>query len=300
MTPEYVFPHLDDQIIRSWNRSIIQAWFIGAHIDMGGSAKRDGLSLYPLQWMLLESQAKGLVLEFSVMFDHRVQIDNPLRVVFPESKSDGKGSETWTCTTENGVDVWMQDLRQVHELPKYKSRYAIQLNNHKSVFWPRKAREPFNTDGYLRGFCSFGEIGLRGNPEFIRLRFTAHQGTIIHPSVYQLLDEFLYTALNKKAQQFHEQIGNWRPKMLGMLGDELNLLNQGFWANRECVHVDDLQVIRILVCGNTGVGKSTLINRIFGIEIVSLAYFPSSQLCLFNHRLRAPTAIEASTELKMN
>ena len=268
-TPEYVFPYLDDRITRSENRSIIQAWFIGAHIDMGGSAKRDGLSLYPLQWMLFESLSKGLRLEFTEVLNDRVRIDNPLRVVFPESESDGKGKETWTCTTKNGVDVWIQDLRRVHELPKYESRYAIHLNDRKSVWWPRKDREPFNTDGELRGYCSYGEIKLRSNLGFVHLRVAAHQGTILHPSVYLMLDEFAYKALNKKVFLYRDEIEKWRMKMLGTSGHEGNLLNQGFWSNRESVDVKNLNFIRILVCGNTGVGKSTLINRVFGVDVVS-------------------------------
>ena len=50
-----------------------------------------------------------------------------------------------------------------------------------------------------------------------------------------------------------------------MLGEEHTLLNQGFWSNRGPIQMDDLKSIRILVCGNTGVGKSTLINRVFGV-----------------------------------
>ena len=82
MTPEYTYP--DVSRIRG-DRSIIQAWFAGAHIDMGGSAKKDGLSLYPLQWMLLESKMKGLDLEFSHDFDNRSRIDDPLRIRIPRA-----------------------------------------------------------------------------------------------------------------------------------------------------------------------------------------------------------------------
>lgn len=154
MTPEYVFPDYGNTRSRLSNRSIVQAWFCGAHIDMGGSAKKDGLSLYPLQWMLLESQSKGLILDFSTTF---TQIDDPLKVVFPKHEADGKGQDPWSCTTDNGIQVRMHDLRRVHELQKYGSRYAIDLNRQKAHLWPRKTRQPFNTDGSLRGYCSFGK-----------------------------------------------------------------------------------------------------------------------------------------------
>ena len=59
-----------------------------------------------------------------------------------------------------------------------------------------------------------------------------------------------------------------------MLGKAHSLINQGFWTDRETSEIDELKSIRILVCGNTGVGKSTLVNRVFGVtpanEVVGL------------------------------
>ena len=85
MAPEYVFPDFGKTHNQQTDRSMIQAWFAGAHIDMGGSAQQDGLSLYPLQWILLESQDKGLVLQFSKVRGDLpwAKIDDPLKVVFP-------------------------------------------------------------------------------------------------------------------------------------------------------------------------------------------------------------------------
>lgn len=124
---------------------------------MGGSEKKDGLSLYPLQWMLLESKSKRLGLEFSRAFNSRAPIDDPLRVVLPKNEADGKGEERWSCTTENGLQVHMQDLRRVDELTEYKGRYAIEVDQRKGILWPKKAREPFTPDGVLKGYCSFGK-----------------------------------------------------------------------------------------------------------------------------------------------
>ena len=55
-----------------------------------------------------------------------------------------------------------------------------------------------------------------------------------------------------------------------MLGETHSVLNRGFWSDRATLEIDEPGIdepekIRILVCGNTGVGKSTLINRIFGV-----------------------------------
>ena len=56
-----------------------------------------------------------------------------------------------------------------------------------------------------------------------------------------------------------------------MLGEDAHssLPYQAFWNGRDPVEVQELRSLRILVCGITGIGKSTLINRIFGVEVVS-------------------------------
>ena len=66
MEPETIFPlNRSKQDALPPDRSFLQAWFAGVHIDIGGSAAKAGLSLLPLQWMLLESQSKGLCLGFA-------------------------------------------------------------------------------------------------------------------------------------------------------------------------------------------------------------------------------------------
>lgn len=299
MKPEYVFPDYGNTRSQLSNRSIIQAWFVGTHIDMGGSAQRDGLSLYPLQWMLLESQSKGLVLEFSRTLDPLIRIDDPLKVVFPKHEADGKGQDPWSCTTDNGIDMHMQDLRRVHELKKYKGRYAINLSCRKAHLWIKKTREPFNADGSLRGYCSFGKIVLLLFENFF-LTFIASQGTIIHPSVYQLLDECLFVGSYKKAWDHRENTEKWRPKMLHQSND---LVNPGFWSNQDTLEIDDLKSIRILVCGNTGVGKSTLINRVFGVEVPLVGSLSGDRCLNFlitsHYRLKAAIAIKVITKLNV-
>ena len=51
-----------------------------------------------------------------------------------------------------------------------------------------------------------------------------------------------------------------------MLGEENSIVNRGFWGNKPTQEIDGLKSLRILVCGNTGVGKSTLINKVFGVS----------------------------------
>ena len=128
MTPEIVLPDFENMnpTLESSGRSFVQAWFVGAHIDMGGSAKQDGLSLYPLQWMLLESAHYGLCLQFEGSFEGRAKIDDPLSVVFPRSTVLRTLDDSWKCTTENGIITSMEDLQNVHGA--HLERYSIKLN----------------------------------------------------------------------------------------------------------------------------------------------------------------------------
>lgn len=147
---------------RSWppDRSLIEAWFVGTHIDIGGSAARDGLALYPLQWMLIESRAKGLVLECDGSLGNRARIDDPLKLVFPSSKAEGKGADMTTLTMANGMKVKMQDLRQVHTLPEYGTRHAVHLNHSRRRWMRKKSRTPFLEGGGLEGYWEEGLLSL--------------------------------------------------------------------------------------------------------------------------------------------
>ncbi|KAL8758512.1 MAG: hypothetical protein Q9199_001424 [Rusavskia elegans] len=198
---------------------------------MGGSSQKDGLALYPMQWMLAESQSQGLALEFEQLKSPCSGIDNPLRVVFPVRKKEGKGREMETFTTKNGINVQLHDLRKVHALPQYQGRYSIKINSLTQFYWAREARKIFNADEELRGYSGW-----------------APQGTIIHPSVYQCLESFIIQTLPLRTRH--------------------HVANQGSWNDEDAdpLENNDLKTIRILVCGNTGVGKSTLINRVFGIN----------------------------------
>ena len=152
MKPNYEYPNFS-QNIGLVKRSFVQSWSVGAHIDMGGSSQNDRLALYPLQWMLVESQSQGLLLEFEQLRQPWSGIDNPLRVVFPASEDDGKGRDIELFTTENEISVQMQDLRKVHKLPAYRGRYIIRINSRNEIYWHREARKIYNADEELRGYC---------------------------------------------------------------------------------------------------------------------------------------------------
>ena len=127
---ELVYPSESPEGV-AWPRSMIQAWFFGAHVDLGGGAKDDGLSLYPLQWMLIESKRYGLILEF-VPVEGRETIENPLAVVFPKpdqlraaiNSEDDIGS--WHFEYKGGIKVEMCDLRPTHcHLNSHKRRKSF-------------------------------------------------------------------------------------------------------------------------------------------------------------------------------
>lgn len=98
-------------------RSLVQAWFVGAHSDIGDGARDDGLSLYPLQWLLIESQHQGLVLQHS---SQAALIEDPLSLGFPSRKQGpptDQASATealWEYQYANGIKVQMEDLRSSH------------------------------------------------------------------------------------------------------------------------------------------------------------------------------------------
>ena len=93
------------------------------------------------------------------------------------------------------------------------------------------------------------------------------QGTIIHPSVYLLLDEHVNVSLETKEIKLQRYIEDWREKMLG---PQDSGANTGFWLDADDEEdASNPGAIRVLVCGNTGVGKSTLINKTFGVDVVS-------------------------------
>lgn len=95
------------------------------------------------------------------------------------------------------------------------------------------------------------------------MRNKAAQGTTLHPSVYLIFDEYSNVFLDSKALSFRSDIEMLRSTVL---------TKDVFWGERETVDIEEPGAIRILVCGNTGVGKSTLINEVFGAEVVRHAY----------------------------
>ncbi|CAD0055019.1 unnamed protein product [Aureobasidium pullulans] len=305
-----------------YGRSLIQAWFMGAHADIGGGARDDGLSLYPLQWLLTESQHKGLILQHN---PHTSLIEDPQALVFPTQNLgavlDEKSTTEmiWEYEYANGIKVQMQDLRQSHnhgnmqtlakKLTKKKPRFDSTDRRHSESDAHRKK------GGFMRGF--FGKKKsidssssptspmsptrpsipqgldkvvestanepirhiIRLNPGFPHVTFQSYRtpfrngrlqgysdgkhgafGTIIHPSVYFVMDVYARHGIELAMKPFQKDIDRFRDEQHSDMRDPwLTML--------EAAPQGDVKACRILVCGRTGVGKSTLINKVFGVPM---------------------------------
>ncbi len=116
----------EDPDISNRPRSMIQAWFLGTHSDLGGGSRDDGLSLYPLQWILIESRRFGLVLEFRQIEHGGDLIEDPLEVVFPADSKPSSPSPDENRRSEPGLD---SGNTGVSWLFKYKGGIQVQLHD---------------------------------------------------------------------------------------------------------------------------------------------------------------------------
>ena len=252
LSPEVLYPEdFYKTDLKPQGRSFVQALFIGSHGDMGGTSPKAGLSLYPLQWMILEAISCGIHIELdsTVPTSHGGPLSRPLAMVFPKKSTKSKDVIKMIFTTANGVAITMHDLRSVHDGSRTQDRYGIKLGSRPVSLRMKKQRSPFDNNGYLRGYCDH-----------------APQGTIIHPSAYLLLDEHINVALDTKEAKLQRNLEDWREKMLGTQNGHINF---GFWGDSNIDDEINPGAIRVLVCGNTGVGKSTLINKTFGVEVTT-------------------------------
>ncbi|KAK5168339.1 uncharacterized protein LTR77_006908 [Saxophila tyrrhenica] len=252
LAPEYAFP--DDfyrTALKDKGRSFVQAHFIGTHNDMGGTLKKAGLALYPLQWMLFEARQCGLFLtRFDGGMGEATGLHDPLAAVFPKAGKAGHDDAIWVHTSANGVVTTMEDLRDMHDFPQNQDEdYGVKLGTRFGSIRQKKARESFDGNGTLRGFCDW-----------------APQGTIVHPSVYLLVDENISVAMENKEVKVQRYLENWRERMLGV--DKSGMVNE-YWQEDVLDDSPNPGAIRVLVCGNTGVGKSTLINKTFGVSVTT-------------------------------
>ncbi|KAI0191051.1 hypothetical protein F4808DRAFT_397969 [Astrocystis sublimbata] len=220
-------------------RSFAQAWFMGSHLDICGGSEHDGLSLFPLQWIILESIKAGLVLRSDR------NSASTLSLVFPQFSGglpdlEAEEKARWRIKYINGMEVALWDLQSVQVDSKSAPDHSIPSRLGPS---PKSARKIFDNDGSLAGWASQDPCG-----------------NIIHPSMYAVLD---------RNARYYDQ-GIFKSKKRELAGFLECLDDQGQphpWLEGLALQESGVKAFRILVCGKTGVGKSTLINKVFGVEM---------------------------------
>lgn len=92
------------------NYDYLEAWFAGAHVDVVGGATHDGLSLYSLQWMLVEARTCGLALVKNDGVESQGIGNRTMQLVLPAAAA----SRHWAFRYVNGITIIMYDIRSSH------------------------------------------------------------------------------------------------------------------------------------------------------------------------------------------
>ncbi|KAK6358036.1 hypothetical protein TWF730_007390 [Orbilia blumenaviensis] len=208
----------------------IEAWFLGTHGDLGGSFKEDGLSLWPLQFILSEAETSGLVLGFQAI--KILDIRNPLEITMPKN-DEISDPEAYPMPQhipyKNGLTVKMWNLKRIFaEFPEFKLYVNV-------TDWllPEEEREI---------------TGIDEHPP------NSTVDTIIHPSVYYLDDCVSLGTDSINTLKGRRRIRDYR--------ENFDISWGGFFWNQDFRQKIDFthQKLRVLVCGSHGHAKSTIIN----------------------------------------
>ncbi|KAI0866151.1 hypothetical protein F4860DRAFT_459102 [Xylaria cubensis] len=320
-------------------RSIIEAWFIGSHADIGGGSQDDGLSLYPLQWMFLESRIHGLIFEPS--WDNQSLTEEPLGLVFPlvpdqDPSKPHTPLRPWTFQYKNGIEIEMVDIRSTHRhgnlqagrkkiLRKRHTRKKNQIDDGLpspglTQSQPEPPRKPSWKDRFRLGKKSskaslasmstaqtgrdsdidslwapslkdeLVEVGPRphvvqinSGPALLSLFSASREvfdsrgligylenvpcGTVIHPSVYFTVDVYDRLGFTGELNPYVDGLNKFRQSGFVKHEVEGNVYMDPWRATLSDLGGPELKNCRVLVCGRAGVGKSTLINKVFGAVV---------------------------------
>ncbi|KAI0870076.1 hypothetical protein GGS24DRAFT_505127 [Hypoxylon argillaceum] len=319
-------------------RSIIEAWFIGSHADIGGGSQEDGLSLYPLQWMLLESRAHGLIFEPS--WDNQSITEEPLGLVFPlvpdqDPSKPHQPLTPWTFQYNNGIQIEMVDIRSTHRQgnlqankkkvlqrrytrkrnqnddssisptspsshsfseqmrrPSWRDRFRLSKKSSKATLSSTastQSKRDADVDSLWAPSLKDEVVEVGPRPHVIHINsgpallslFSASRdvfnsqgligyldntpcGTIIHPSVYFVSDVYDRLGFTGELNPYVDGLNNFRLSAFVKHEVEGNISMDPWRATLADLGGPELKNCRVLVCGRAGVGKSTLINKVFG------------------------------------
>ena len=120
---------------------------------------RDGLALYPCQWLLSEARDVGLHLGFTpvtystLSIKEKPTVDSPLELCFPAAQAEVNGFAAKLITSTNGMSMKMRDLETTHT----RSGYDSQITQRKSFWSVSSAPRDVFADDKLIGYIESGE-----------------------------------------------------------------------------------------------------------------------------------------------
>ncbi|KAI0408135.1 hypothetical protein F4802DRAFT_550661 [Xylaria palmicola] len=322
-------------------RSVIEAWFIGSHADIGGGAQEDGLSLYPLQWMLLESRAHGLI--FEPAWNNQSITEEPLGLVFPlvpdqDPSKPHQPMKPWIFQYKNGIEIEMVDIRSTHRQgnlqagkkkvlqrrytrnrgqtdtslssqtlplahalsepvrkPSWKDRFRLGRKSSKATLASVSSTPSrFDSDIDSLWAASLQEevveveprphvVQINSGPALLSLFSASREvfdsrgligyldntpcGTIIHPSVYFVSDVYDRLGFTGELNPYIDGLNNFRHSGFVKQEAQGTAYMDPWRATLADLGGPELKNCRVLVCGRAGVGKSTLINKVFGTVV---------------------------------
>ncbi|EPS39969.1 hypothetical protein H072_6310 [Dactylellina haptotyla CBS 200.50] len=211
--------------------AVTEAWFFGNQLDLNGTRPKNGLSLWPLQWLVAEGRGKGLVLNSTSFESSEGWEDmNTLELFLPQ---EGHEYPFWFS---NGTSVNIWDITAVFKVENHQPEFQTSWTRYLGTEMFRSPRQVFEEDGALQDY------GI-----------DKRKKTIIHPSVFYHGDQF---SRDSNWSSYRQEIEDFR-----QIEVDLNR-SRFFWTSKKVLSYK----LRILVCGNEGVGKSSLINSVFNTD----------------------------------